>query len=149
MTCVNLDTIKQVYRNMAGRVRYDLGGKAADLEADSHAITEIDCSGFVRFCLYRAVDGAFSFPDGSVNQHEWCEKHWRKLGQYGDVQYAANDTSRLFVAFLAPHDGHPGHVFFICGGRTLESHGGAGVDSRRWDTGILMRASACYEVPVC
>lgn len=151
MTCVDLDTVLAVFNNMkrAG-VKYSFGAKAPNLDADSHTITEIDCSGFVRFVLHRAANGGFTMPDGSVNQREWIEAHgWHELNQYSDVQYAKDDPTRLFIAFLDPKGNKPGHVWLIRGGVTMESHGGVGVDSRPWNTPALRNAQHCFVVPAC
>ena len=65
-----------------------------------------------------------------------------------NVQYGKDDPNRLFIGFIQPAGGHPGHVWLIYKGKTLESHGGAGVSSRDWDTPILLsKASAAYELP--
>jgi hypothetical protein len=88
-------------------------------------------------------------PDGSVKQREWCEGHWRRLARYADVAYAAKDPVRLFIAFLPPVKGRAGHVWLVCAGRTMESHGGKGVNSRSWDYPTLLKgADAAFEVPV-
>jgi len=150
MVSINIPLLLAVFHNMEGRVTYSLGGKAQSLDEDSHDIDAIDCSGFVRYAVAKATNEQVVMPDGSFIQHEWCEQSGlHKLGQYSDVQYAKGDPHRLFVGFIAPHEGHPGHVWLVYKGQTLESHGGgAGVDSRPWDTAILANsACACYELP--
>jgi hypothetical protein len=63
------------------------------------------------------------------------------------VQYAAKDPKRLFIAFIAAHDGHPGHVWLVRLGRTLESCGSHGVSSREWDVSVLKNSCcAAYEL---
>lgn len=149
---VNLSILRGVFNNMKGRVKYRLGGKAVSLNADSHTINSIDCSGFVRFALYRASLGAIMLPDGSVNQHDWVvSQKWHKLGRYSDVGRAdvKDDFARLFIAFASPTEVHPvGHVWLVWAGETYESHGGVGVDSRDWNAEVLMHnVTSCYEVP--
>lgn len=92
--------------------------------------------------------GALTLPDGSANQRDWCDQHLRKLARYADVQYAAADPSRLFIGFISPNFAGVGHVWLVRAGTTRESHGHVGVDSRPWDTGVLLaNASAAYELP--
>ena len=145
MMPVSLSILDAVYANMVHRVVYDFGGKAADLAEDTSLITGIDCSGFVRYILARATHGALVVPDGSSNMHAWAEANLRELVQYSDVQEAEGDPSRLFIAFIPPAP--IGHVWLVRGGMTRESHGGRGVDSRPWNTPILLReAEGAYEL---
>lgn len=155
---VELAKVVEIYRNMkANHVSYDLGGKAPKLDMDSHGIEDIDCSGFVRFCIYRATDPHMTIPDGSWMQREWCEAaNLHKLSNYRDVCQA--DPSRLFIAFIPPKSGKAGHVWFVTKAlsknatsqpMTMESHGGVGVNSRPWNTSVLLRnCDAVYELPV-
>lgn len=160
ITPVLLSILRAVFDNMRGRVTYDLGAKAVDLSADSHEIHAIDCSGFVRFAVYRATNGGMLVPDGSWAQREWCAAAGlHEVRPYSNVALPAvkKDLSRLFLAFMAPGaegPGASGHVWFVIGGRTMESHGGKGVDSRPWNAGInagrgtlASYCSACYELP--
>jgi len=148
---INLSTLTAVFNNMKGRVKYELGSKATNLSADSHTIDKIDCSGFVRFALYRATNGKLKIPDGSWYQRQWCEKNLRRLSKYSDVAYAAKDPSRLFICFIEPGatgKGQAGHVWLVRAGKTMESHGGKGVNSRAWDYKTLKNyCSAAYELP--
>jgi cell wall-associated NlpC family hydrolase len=146
MNKVSLSKLDAVFRNMRGRVLYDFGGKAADLDMDSHGIEDIDCSGFVRFALHRA--GGPTLPDGSVNQHAWCEEHaLYQVEKYSDLRHTVKDKSRLFICFIPPKGRKAGHVWLVRGGFTYESHGGVGVDARKWNTGVLYRnCTAVYEL---
>lgn len=152
MEKVSLALLEAVHRNMAGRVRYGMGCKAPALDCDSHEITRIDCSGYVRYVLARATSQRLILPDGSWEQRAWCETRLRQLARYADVAYAKEDPSRLFIAFIEPGaigPGKAGHVWLVLAGRTLESYGGVGVGSRPWDAWTLKRyASAAYELPV-
>lgn len=149
MDAINIPLLLAVFHNMEGRVTYSLGGKADALNEDSHDIDEIDCSGFVRYAVAKATNSAVIMPDGSSVQHDWCDNQGlHKLAQYSNVQYGKDDPNRLFIGFIQPAGGHPGHVWLIYKGKTLESHGGAGVSSRDWDTPILLsKACAAYELP--
>lgn len=148
MQPIKLAVLEAVFDHMKGRVTYDFGGKAPSLTCDTSEIDGIDCSGFVRYALAKASDQKFILPDGSSNQRDRCNQiGLHKLASYSDVQYGAKDPNRLFIAFIAAHGGHPGHVWLVRGGVTMESHGGAGVSSREWDVPVL-KSSACaaYEL---
>lgn len=122
------------------RVTYGLGKKVPFLAAvPGRDFTQVDCSGFVREALRLATTPPIAFPDGSVNQHDWI----RAQGFAKSTVSAATQNDGLVrIAFLRPQDtkSHIGHVVLIAGGRTLESHGGVGPDSRAW-TGMKWQAS--------
>ena len=122
------------------RVRYGLGKKVPSLGAvPGRDFTQVDCSGFVREALRLATTPPIAFPDGSVNQHDWI----RAQGFAKSTVAAAIQSDGLVrIAFLRPQDtpSHIGHVVLIAGGKTLESHGGVGPDSRAW-TGTNWQAS--------
>jgi len=86
-------------------------------------------------------------PDGSVNQHDWCDS--QKLPKLAYPNVGKPDaTGKLFIGFIQPAHGHPGHVWLVHNATTLESHGGVGVDSRPWNSRVLVNAvAACYELP--
>lgn len=146
---VDLALMKTLFDRTKGRVKYKLGAKAP-LDRDSRLITKIDCSGFSRWLLARASNQAIKMPDGSQVQLGWVrDQQWRKLVEYADVQHAREDPSRLFIGFLSPKPGNewPRHVWFIQAGKTMESHGSGGVNSRPWDTPALRNCKRCFEVP--
>lgn len=141
---INLALVLLLCERMRGRVTYRFGAKSTRWDADSSEISEIDCSGFVWFALKRATNGALPIPDGSANQHAFCEK----MG-YRKVPYAeaiADLSGRLYIAFIAPAP--VGHVWLVSHGLTLESHGHVGVDRREADCSALRAVCACYELPV-
>lgn len=148
---LNLSMVQLLFDKMRGRVKYKLGGKAASLDADSNVIKQIDCSGAVRYWMHRA---GLTIPDGSQVQLGWARKNLRKLGKYSDVQYAAKDPGRLFIAFLSPKPGNawPRHVWLLRSDgkamRTMESYSSGGVNSRPWNASILMGCKECFEIPV-
>jgi len=155
---VSIDTLESVFSEMDTiGVKYGLGAKAQYLDIDPSKIPAIDCSGFVRYAIYKATNGKLTLPDGSQAQREWCEKSpLRKLADYSDVQ--AGTQRSLYVAFIKPWTNGcqaVGHVWFVTKldaddtPDTMESHGGVGVDSRRWDYLTLKRqVYSCYEIPV-
>lgn len=114
-------------------VTYALGAKAPSLSAPRTAIRQIDCSGFVRYALYHATSAAghpYVLADGSVCQHDEIAARGFK---HSSVDAGRLADGALRIAFLSPGDGGGvGHVVLILGGRTLESHGGLGVDRRPW-----------------
>ena len=129
-------------------VQYKLGAKAS-LTQSPDSIDQIDCSGFARYMVFNTTSPAFVLVDGSANQHDWCEKNLKKIADYKGVGLpeVRADKSRLFIAFIPVSGGH-GHVWFVNGGMTYESHGGAGVDSRDCMTPILRdNVCAVYEFP--
>jgi hypothetical protein len=110
--------------------RYGLGAKAPSLSCDTTAIQAIDCSGFVRYALYRT--SGVDIGDGSVQQHDTVAASGYKSSTVAD---AHNQDGAVRIAFLSPADGGGiGHVMLILDGATVESHGGIGPDRRTWDT---------------
>lgn len=142
-------------------IGYGLGAKAPKMSFPPDRIEKIDCSGFVRWALFHATGGALLLPDGSQNQREWCEwkernGHMRKTSSYENAARYMTD-SRLFICFIKPGVngcGNVGHVWLLCnadnenGADTIESCGGRGVTSRRWDTLVLRRqVYSVFELP--
>ena len=151
---INLKKLHQDFAQLERQgVRYHLGSKAQELSLPLTAIRYLDCSGYIRYALYRATGGALIIPDGSQMQREWAEKAGlHKLAQYSDVETYGADN-RLFIAFIKPGEngsGSIGHVWGISGkpAETLEAHS-SGVTPRPWNTGILRReVYSVYEMPV-
>jgi cell wall-associated NlpC family hydrolase len=146
ITVVKMGLLLQTFDNMCvSGVTYSFGAKAPGLGCDSHMIHEIDCSGLTRYLLNRATLGTMLVPDGSVMQHEYCARNALRQVAYANAATAGED--RLFWCFLDPTNGHAGHTWLLHWGETIESHGGVGCESRRWDTPVLRRGvSACYEL---
>lgn len=157
ITPVDLSTLLDLHSRCELRgIRYGLGSKAKSLTQDSHTISRIDCSGYVRYLIAKATNQKLILPDGSWNQRDWCENNGlHRLQKYSDVVYG--DKSRLFIAFITPHingAGSIGHVWLVArvdGDNvpdTIESHGGKGVDTRAWNHLTLRRqCAACFELP--
>ncbi|BCM88082.1 hypothetical protein [Methylobacterium indicum] len=119
--------------NSHPRVKYKLGAKIKPgQEPGAGGFTEVDCSGFVRECVRRATNLGSRFPDGSVVQHEWVRKHGFPIE---NVSSGSHRDGAVRIAFLPPNKSKKrvGHVAFIHDGKTIESHGGVGPDSRPWD----------------
>lgn len=146
--------LKSVFGKMKGRTKYLLGAKAPSLSVDSGDVDKIDCSGFSRLAISKASGGTWKIPDGSQNQLAYFEDLAEKgvihkLAKPSDVGLpaVAADENRVFIAFIKAKPGKVGHVWLIQGGKTMESHGGKGVNSRPWDTRSLAKAYAAFELP--
>lgn len=139
-------------------VTYGYGKKAPTLTCEPDKIHSIDCSGYSRWALARATAQKLIIPDGSQNQREWAERNLREVKYADAARYMTQ--SRLFIAFIKPFTngcGAVGHVWFLShyndGNNatttgTLESHGGAGINSRNWNYRTLIReVYNCFELP--
>jgi cell wall-associated NlpC family hydrolase len=128
------------------RVTYGLGAKVPFFRARPGIdFTKVDCSGFVREAIREATTPMVRFPDGSVVQHDWV----RSEG-YRQTTIAAGRLvdGKTRIAFLSPHDTSSGigHVVLIHNGKTFESHGGVGPDTRPWDGAGWQARSRVYEL---
>jgi hypothetical protein len=115
------------------RVTYGLGKKVPFLNAvPGRDFTQVDCSGFVREAVREATTPTLAFPDGSVVQHDWVQAQQFQKCSVADGKL---DDGMMRIAFLRPQDVSSGigHVVLIVAGKTLESHGGTGPDTRPWD----------------
>lgn len=113
-------------------VLYGLGAKADQggrpLAAFPPQYISIDCSGFVRAAIAYATNSGLILPDGSVNQHAWCNMMRLKVSRFAALLLK---DGAVRIAFIAPNRQHPiGHVFLCRNGKTMESYGGHGPGSR-------------------
>lgn len=114
----------------AADVSYGLGSKAPSLDSEpGTGFKRIDCSGFVRWLIWKASGRTVRMPDGSWIQHEWIREHGFKQST---VEAGKLLDGRVRVAIMTPHGGGVGHIALIHNGRTMESHGGKGPDRRPW-----------------
>lgn len=174
---INLALALSVFRRLLAQgVPYGYGAKAeggqdprdghrwnrssnGHLDTPIQTIENIDCSGGVRYIVYKATNGQLVLPDGSQDQREQCEQ-WAQAGLIHKVSYrdAARymTRKRLFLCFIKPGEngcGSVGHVWLLVQNEdgyavTLESHGGGGIDSRPWDSHTLLHeVYSCYELP--
>jgi hypothetical protein len=128
------------------RVTYGLGCKVPFFKAKPGVdFTKVDCSGFVREAIREATMPMVPFPDGSVVQHDWIIAQRYKKTTVASGKLA---DGRVRIAFLSPSDtsSRIGHVVLIQNGRTLESHGGAGPDSRPWNGESWQAVTRVYEL---
>lgn len=125
------------------RVRYGLGKKARPGGIPGRDFTAIDCSGFVREAIRRSTNLGSRFPDGSVVQHDWVKANRFERVDRGQAALA---DGAVRIAFLSPGDSPSGigHVVLLHGGRTLESHGGVGPDTRSWTGASWQAKSSVY-----
>jgi cell wall-associated NlpC family hydrolase len=123
------------------RVGYRLGAKIGPGQVPGRDFTAVDCSGFVRELMRRCTIVGAQFPDGSVIQHDWVKAR-------GFVPADEAKPGMVYLAFLSPADtaSHIGHVVFVRDGRTIESHGGVGPDSRPWTRSGWQRQARLYVV---
>jgi hypothetical protein len=133
-------------RNSSPRVKYGLGSKAPFLHAvPGRDFTKIDCSGFVREAIRESTAPMVRFPDGSVVQHDWVRaRRFRRT----TIEAAKASDGKVRIAFLSPSDSPSGigHVVLIHNGRTLESHGGVGPNSRDWTGRGWQASSKVYDL---
>lgn len=132
-------------RALAPGNQYKLGGKV-NPDADSSEVRAayVDCSGYVRWLLHRATDGQFEPLDGSFIQHDRVKEIGFKKSS---VANGLLKDDVLRIAFLPPGKiGKIGHVALIYNGKTLESHGGTGPDTRIWNTSSKWMANSTVYV---
>lgn len=127
------------------RVTYGLGKKVPFFQArPSKDFTQVDCSGFVREAIRLSTTPKVAFPDGSVVQHDWVKAHGFTKST---IAAAGQNDDLVRIAFLRPQDSpsNIGHVVLVSRGKTMESHGGVGPNSRAW-TGQGWQAKAIVYV---
>ena len=126
--------------------KYGLGAKSHDLNSSPLDAPAIDCSGFLRYLLFKATGGTLLIPDGSTNQNDWAAS--QGLKHYGKANYGncENHDGFLRLCFCRASASEPiGHVWLCYNGMTLESHASIGPSSRAWDTPVLSRiVTDCY-----
>lgn len=156
---IDLALLQTIHNKMIGKCKYRLGAKARSLSMDSNDISHIDCSGDSRYLVARASNQELIIPDGSMNQLDYAKRYWRQLEKYEDVEYAAKDPSRLFIAFMAPTEeqrrmnamddrARGRHVWLLKSNGeemlTIESKGGKGCTSQPWNQ---YKSKWCFEIP--
>ena len=126
-------------------VHYGLGAKVNPLSLQAGSFDKVDCSGFVRWCVYHATGpvNPVVIPDGSATQHEWIKNQGFKHSTY---EAGLLEDNVIRIAFLSPEQTSEkiGHVLLIINGTTYESHGGVGVSSRKWGSQGFMKIMNVY-----
>ncbi len=150
---IDVRTLLDVVVALDDKVPYLLGGKPSSIKLTTDELLRergragIDCSGFVRWLLFRASSGRVKIPDGSVNQRDRFRAladvagvaavPYTDCGQRDGVLRVAGFTKSARVAV--------GHIWLVVDGQTAESHGRHGVNRRAWDTPSLLRLCTwCY-----
>jgi len=112
---VDIDVLKALVKDCkAHGVKYGLGAKAPSLKSEPSEIKKLDCSGFIRWAIAKASKQRVIFTDGSVQQHEQCEKVGFKRST---IASAMLHDGKLRVGFLSPKDGGGiGHVLLARNG---------------------------------
>lgn len=140
---LNLYEIQKTHHAlMRQRVKYEMGAKVK-LNAPVSSVKKIDCSGLVRYLVYRATNNKLTIPDGSWNQREWLMKQSanpdsfiQRFDSYDIVQTKPNG---LYLCVLNPVGRKSGHIWFVNDGFTMESRGGVGPDERVWNVPVLRK----------
>src|SRR5438874_13190273 len=98
-----------------GHIHYAMGSKPS-LMAKPDKIKSCDCSGFVRYLLYNASDGAITIGNGGGT---WFENKWCQDENLEEVGYstAANNDGYLRIAFIHGGGTKIGHVWLIYAGK--------------------------------
>lgn len=117
-----------IKKTMDGHIPYKMGGKALSLDCDSSVLGEdadgvmqgMDCSGYLRWLIYRITKGLVTIPDGSWNQRAWFQVQGFAPCNYSDC---SRKDDVLRIAFLNSENGEAGHVWLIVNSLTIESHG--------------------------
>lgn len=95
-----------------------------------------DCSGWMRY-LFGRQD--ITLPEGSQQQMEWFkEQGFGAVTDYPAI--CSSPAGKLWICFALDtraQGGHPGHVWLVDGGETMECFGGVGVGERPANTRIL------------
>ena len=112
-------------------VKYQWGCKVYESELGKLpvGVTLLDCSGFVRSVMRSGwlTGQYFSFPDGSVDQHDWCQSVPLRPCSFEDNKL--NDDL-LRIGFIIPcaDDGSKGHVWLMYNSMVWQCAAGTGVE---------------------
>lgn len=114
-------------------VKYGFGEKCPEPHLGQLPIVfgEIDCSGFARSSVKFASGGKIVMPDGSYQQGDWFAAQGFKRTDNSNC--ALNDGHLRVCIHHPDHIDETGHIWFVVGGRTIESYGGHGPGSRAWN----------------
>jgi hypothetical protein len=98
--------------------------------------------------------GPLPLPDGSVQEHDWIEAFHDTI-KGGSLTFKSTDVANRFandgvlrICFIAPANGHAGHVYFTLDGVTYECCGSGGVCSRAADAAVLENTCAVYVLAI-
>jgi hypothetical protein len=126
-------------RALQANVPYKWGGKAACLTAPE-ALRGIDCSGYVGWLLAKGSGCQLTGLTGIGTFHLAARMRGYGLKRSSVESGALQDgILRVAVTLTSGDWNQAGHTALIYNGRTLESHGSAGVNSRFWHGGGWQR----------
>lgn len=131
-----------IMKSTVGRVVYSWGAKPG-LSWRAETVKKSDCSGYVRYLLYKITGGKVKLPLGS-----WFQRQWFIDNDYTQCPYTdcSKADSILRIAFLNPRKGKAGHVWLCASGNSIESYGGHGAGRRQWNTPVLMKSDSCFVI---
>jgi hypothetical protein len=150
---VDVPLLVEVTAALDDRVPYLLGGKPSSIKLTTEQFlaergrTGVDCSGFVRWLLYRASGGRVKIPDGSVNQRDRFRARADDTGVAAVPYASCGDADGILrvAGFTRSARIRVGHIWLVVDGHTIESHGRHGVNRRPWDTASLVDlATWCF-----
>ncbi len=135
---LDLTRLQSLHQRLTGAVGYRLGAKCAADDTPEN----IDCSGYVGWLLsnatappLRSVIARDIVGLGTWHLSEWLKKSGFKRSTV-DSGKLADGALRVAITLAArnPVTGRLGigHIALVRDGRTIESHGGRGVNSREW-----------------
>ncbi|MBC7808497.1 MAG: hypothetical protein H7145_20375 [Akkermansiaceae bacterium] len=135
---LDLAALVSLHKRLIGEVGYRLGAKCAVGDTPEN----IDCSGYVGWLLsnvtptpLRSVIARDIVGLGTWHLSEWLKKSGFKRSTV-DSGRRTDGVLRVAITLAArnPVTGRMGigHIALVWNGRTIESHGGRGVNSREW-----------------
>lgn len=132
MVKFDIDLLTLCHHKMIDRVKYKWDSKPS-LGLESWQVKTADCSGYIRYLLYRASNRQLVTPEGSVEIHELFS------GLLTPCEFVAtkNIDGIVRVSFIPETKDHAGHIWLTLNGHTIECYGGHGAGSRQWNTPIL------------
>jgi hypothetical protein len=151
---LNLDYLK-IYNEYCVKrgVGYTWGAKCPsnNLGKFPPTYTSIDCSGYMDAIFAYMTSGGLILPDGSLAQFNWFSTKSVNGLSFKECPYEnsgiAGDT-HLRINFLLQSECGDRHVWLTYLGKTIESHGGAGVDQRPWDS-LILKDHCLHSFVVC
>lgn len=103
---------------MDGHVHYVLGAKVWHVKTtEPSKITALDCSGFVKYLVYRTASPKINMPAGSWHQEKWCKKYLRKVDY---AKEAPKKDGKVRIAFRDKTPSEIRHVWLVVNGWTIE-----------------------------
>lgn len=115
-------------------VPYVLGAKPPLV--DSVPSRGSDCSGYVRWLVWKATDHRLVLMEGSDGQAQYGEETLQKV-QYVELARNAH-TLQCFLCHMRPPREGFGHIWIVCHGKAYQCSYGAGVNDKDFDAPSLV-----------